>query len=71
MNKTDKQAISLLTVFALLMLASVAMPSKATNNQQIIVKQTAKPVSEVSNSFITTQQCLIGSDITLYLKRSE
>lgn len=60
MNKTDKQALSLMSFFAILMIASVVMPAEAT---------TPTPVTQQDNAphqhvkFGATKQCLIGSNI--------
>ncbi|MGS0498131.1 hypothetical protein CWB85_15910 [Pseudoalteromonas sp. S1727] len=73
MEKTDKQAISLLIIFALLMLASVTMPSKAANNpisnEQGVFKLAVKPAREATHIFPIAQQCLISSDIHMHLSQ--
>ncbi|MEH6395441.1 hypothetical protein [Pseudoalteromonas sp.] len=59
MNKTDKQAISLLCAFACLMLASVVLPSYAA---PLDIQTAADKVLSSADSFA---QCTIGSIIIL------
>ncbi|KPH95318.1 hypothetical protein AMS58_08180 [Pseudoalteromonas porphyrae] len=61
MNRTDKQAISMLTIFATLMLASIVLPSQAAT----VDATTVNASSEVLTRLPAAQQCLIGSDIFL------
>jgi len=60
MNKTDKQAISLLCAFACLMLASVVMPSYAAS----VIEQTQTDI--ILSSEHSFEQCTIGSVINIY-----
>lgn len=60
MNKTDKQAISLLCAFACLMLASVVMPSYAAP----AIEQTQTDI--ILSSEHSFEQCTIGSAINIY-----
>ncbi|MBE0376829.1 MULTISPECIES: hypothetical protein [Pseudoalteromonas] len=57
MEKTDKQAISLLCAFACLMLASIVMPSYAA---PVDAHTAADKVLSSADSF---EQCAIGSNI--------
>ena len=59
MNKTDKQAISLLCAFACLMLASVVLPSYAA---PLDTETAADKILSSADSF---EQCTIGSIIIL------
>ncbi|MGS0536860.1 hypothetical protein [Pseudoalteromonas sp. SaAl2] len=60
MNKTDKQAISLLCAFTCLMLASVVMPSYAAS----VIEQTQTDI--ILSSEHSFEQCTIGSVINIY-----
>jgi len=62
MNKTDKQAISLLCAFACLMLASVVMPSYAAS----VIEQTQTQTDIILSSEHSFEQCTIGSVINIY-----
>lgn len=63
MSKTDKQAFALMSFFATLMLASVLLPAEAA-----ISKSSSPQINSLTKHMPwPTEQCTIGSDISILL----